>query len=109
VDPRDIESAEDLLESAYIRVDYILRRLQLLTDRITDDEMLVRIAMDGRRNELVGIDLLVNNVTMGFSYVSGAAELRVGGRVVVFSCQPPRSCFWGAARNCRLLRALHSW
>ena len=70
IDPHDIEAAEDLMESAFINLDQILRSLTLLAERIAGDELLVRIAMDSRRNELVQLELMVSNVSMAFGYVA---------------------------------------
>lgn len=66
---REIEAAEDLLETAYIHINHLLQRLGHLSDRIASTELLVRIAMDRRRNELAGLELAVTNMSMGLAYV----------------------------------------
>ncbi|KAL4425925.1 hypothetical protein ABPG75_009941 [Micractinium tetrahymenae] len=75
VDPHQIEDAEDLLETYYLQVDYLLRRLQTVDERIEDTEDLVAIQMDHRRNELVATDLMVTTGTAGFAWVAMIAGL----------------------------------
>lgn len=75
VDPHQIEAAEDMLESAFLNLDHVLRSLTLLGEQIGHDELLVRIAMDSRRNALVQLELWVSNVTMGFSFVAMIAGI----------------------------------
>jgi len=72
---RDIEAAEDLLETAFIQTNHILQRLNLLSERISSAELLVRIAMDRRRNELTALELWVTNISMGFAYVSAVGGI----------------------------------
>lgn len=75
VDPHEIEDAEDLLETYYLQLDYLLRRLRTVDERIEDTEDLVAIQMDHRRNELVATDLMVTTGTAGFAFVSMIAGL----------------------------------
>ena len=75
VDPHAIEAAEDLLESAFLNLDYVLRSLNLLGEQIGHDELLVRIAMDSKRNALVHLDLWVSNLSMGFGFVAMIAGI----------------------------------
>lgn len=49
IDPREIEDAEDLLESYYVRTDLLLRRLALVDERVDDTEDFVEIQLDQRR------------------------------------------------------------
>ncbi|KAL4420981.1 hypothetical protein ABPG77_001300 [Micractinium sp. CCAP 211/92] len=70
-----IEDAEDLLEAYFLQVDYLLRRLQTVDERIEDTEDLVAIQMDHRRNELVATDLMVTTGTAGFAWVAMIAGL----------------------------------
>lgn len=75
VDPHQIEAAEDMLESAFLNLDHVLRSLTLLGEQIGHDELLVRIAMDSRRNALVQLELWVSNITMGFGFVAMIAGI----------------------------------
>ncbi|KAI3438509.1 hypothetical protein D9Q98_000937 [Chlorella vulgaris] len=73
VDPHDIQDAEDLLESYFIQVDYILRRLLMVNERIDDAEDLVSITLDQRRNELVATDLMVTIISCAFGFAAVVA------------------------------------
>lgn len=75
VDPHEIEDAEDLLESYFIQVDYLLRRLLTINERIDDVEDLVEVSLDHRRNELVATDLMVTTITAGFAWVAMIAGI----------------------------------
>ncbi|GAB4823008.1 hypothetical protein N2152v2_010054 [Parachlorella kessleri] len=70
VDPHEVEELEDLLESYFMQVDYLLRRLMLLNERVGSTEAYLSIEMDHRRNELVALDLFATCVTGAFAFVS---------------------------------------
>lgn len=55
------------------QVDYLLRRLMLLSERIAATESLLSIEMDHRRNELVALDLFVTCVGASFAFVGMVA------------------------------------
>lgn len=75
IDPRTIEAAEDLMESVFLNLDSILRSLNAMTEKISHDELLLRISMDSRRNQLVRLDLLVSCVAMGFGFAAMVAGI----------------------------------
>lgn len=75
IDPHEIEESEDMLESYYLQIDYILRRLLTINERIDDVEDLVAIEMDHRRNELVATDLMVTTLTAGMAFVAMVAGI----------------------------------
>ena len=70
VDPHEIEEAEDLLESTFVNLDLLLRRLTTLDESIADGEVLLELDLDQRRNELVGLNLLVATVAMAFGFAA---------------------------------------
>ncbi|PSC73830.1 U4 U6 small nuclear ribonucleo Prp31-like [Micractinium conductrix] len=93
VDPHEIEDCEDLLETYYLQVDYLLRRLLSMNERIDDTEDLVAIKMDHRRNELVATDLMVSVGTAGFAWVAMIAGLF--GMNLVSGLESAQGAFWG--------------
>lgn len=71
--PHDIEEAEDMLEAFFERADMLLRRLSILDERVDDTEDLLELDLDQRRNELVGLNLLVASVAMSFGFSAAVA------------------------------------
>ncbi|PRW58893.1 magnesium transporter MRS2-7 [Chlorella sorokiniana] len=57
------------------QIDYILRRLLTINERVDDTEDLVAIEMDHRRNELVATDLMVTTLTAGMAFVAMVAGI----------------------------------
>ena len=60
VSPHQIEEAEDLLETSYVRADLLLRRLVLLDERVKDTEEFLALDLDKRRNEIVTLNVVVS-------------------------------------------------
>ena len=71
----DLETAEDILEDSYLKVNMISKRLKLLSDYIGSRELMGRIALDERRNKLVGLELLVSTISMGLGFSSMVAGI----------------------------------
>ena len=65
---QDLETAEDILEDSYLRANMIFKRLKLLSDYIGSRELMGRIALDERRNKLVGLELFVSTISMGLGF-----------------------------------------
>jgi len=70
VDPHDIEEAEDLLETMFERSDMLLRRLSLLDEQCDDTEELLDLDLDQKRNELVGLNVVVSAMSMSFGFAA---------------------------------------
>eukprot|EP00890_Picochlorum_soloecismus_P001626 jgi/Picsp_1/2464/NSC_05925-R1_magnesium transporter len=75
VDPHEIEEAEDLLESTFVNLDLLLRRLVALDEKIDDAEDFLELDLDQRRNELVALNLLVASVAMSFGFAAVIAGI----------------------------------
>ncbi|EFJ52373.1 hypothetical protein VOLCADRAFT_55719 [Volvox carteri f. nagariensis] len=73
--PHDVEDCENLLEFYYVQAEALLGRLEALTERIDDTEDLVNIDLDNRRNQIVGIDLVVTSITLMFTFVTSVAGI----------------------------------
>lgn len=83
VDPHEIEEAEDLLEAIFVDSDILNRRLSAIEDRTKDAENLLELDLDTRRNELVGLNLVVATIAMSFGF--GALVAGVFGMNLVNS------------------------
>jgi len=70
IDPHEIEEAEDLLETVFVDLDLLSRRLLSIDDKIEDAEELLELDLDSRRNELVGLNLIVATVAMAFGFAA---------------------------------------
>ncbi len=70
IDPHDIEEAEDLLETMFERADMLLRRLSLLDERCEDTEALLELDLDQKRNQLVGLNVVVSSMSMSFGFAA---------------------------------------
>jgi CorA-like Mg2+ transporter protein len=70
VDPHEIEEAEDLLETMYERADMLLRRLSILDERCEDTEALLELDLDQKRNQLVGLNVVVSSMSMSFGFAA---------------------------------------
>lgn len=70
IDPHEIEEAEDLLETIFVDLDLLSRRLLSIDDKIEDAEELLELDLDSRRNELVGLNLIVATVAMAFGFAA---------------------------------------
>lgn len=68
IDPHEIEEAEDLLEAIFVDCDILSRRLAAIEDRAKDAEGLLELDLDQRRNELVGLNLVVATIAMAFGF-----------------------------------------
>jgi len=68
IDPHEIEEAEDLLEAIFVDSDILNRRLSAIEDRAKDAEGLLELDLDQRRNELVGLNLVVATIAMAFGF-----------------------------------------
>jgi hypothetical protein len=68
VDPHDIEEAEDLLETMFERSDMLLRRLSLIDERCEDTEDLLELDLDQKRNQLVGLNVVLSAMSMSFGF-----------------------------------------
>lgn len=75
VDPHEIEEAEDLLESNFVNLDLLLRRLVGLDEKIDDAEDFLELDLDQRRNELVALNLLVATVAMALGFAAVIAGI----------------------------------
>lgn len=75
VDPHEIEEAEDLLESSFVNLDLLLRRLVALDEKIDDAEDFLELDLDQRRNELVGLNLMVASVAMSLGFAAVIAGI----------------------------------
>jgi len=75
IDPHDIEEAEDLLETMFVRTDFLLHRLRIVDERVDDTEDFLELDLDQRRNELVGLNLLVATVAMAFGFTAAIAGI----------------------------------
>lgn len=75
VDPHEIEEAEDLLESNFVNLDLLLRRLVGLDEKIDDAEDFLELDLDQRRNELVALNLLVASVAMSLGFAAVIAGI----------------------------------
>lgn len=73
VDPHEIEDAEDLLETVFVDLDLLSRRLDSIDGKIEDAEELLELDLDSRRNELVGLNLIVATVAMAFGFAAVVA------------------------------------
>ena len=62
VSPHQIEEAEDLLETSFVRADLLLRRLALVDERVDDTEQLLALDLDKRRNDIVTLDVVVSTL-----------------------------------------------
>ncbi|GFR49950.1 hypothetical protein Agub_g12057, partial [Astrephomene gubernaculifera] len=71
--PHDVEDCENLLEFYYVQAEALLGRLDALNERIDDTEDLVNIDLDNRRNQIVGIDLVVTSITLMFTVITSVA------------------------------------
>ena len=65
-----VQLAEDILQDIYLKVTFGLRRLRILSEYIESREMMTRISLDARRNQLVGLELLISNLNLGFAWAS---------------------------------------
>lgn len=65
-----VQLAEDILQDMYLNVTFGLRRLRILSEYIESREMMARISLDARRNQLVGLELLISNISLGFGWAS---------------------------------------
>lgn len=70
VDPHEIEEAEDLLETMFERSDMLLRRLTLLDEQCDDTEELLDLDLDRKRNQLVGLNVVVSAMSMCFGFAA---------------------------------------
>lgn len=75
IDPHEIEEAEDLLETVFVDLDLLSRRLLTIDDKIEDAEELLELDLDSRRNELVGLNLIVATVAMAFGFAAVIAGI----------------------------------
>ena len=71
----DISACENLLENYYMRSDYLSSRLDSLRERLEDQESLVAIALDNRRNEIISLNLVATLLTAGLALVSAIAGI----------------------------------
>jgi hypothetical protein len=65
-----LEEAEDLLETMFERADFLQRRLCLLDEKVHDAEALLDLDLDQKRNQLVGLTLVVSTVSMSFGFAA---------------------------------------
>lgn len=101
----DISACENLLESYFMRADYLSSRLDGLRERLDDQEALVAIALDNRRNEIISLNLVATLLTAGLALVSAVAgllgmnlaPLPVETSTVPFVAIVAASCVAGAA------------
>jgi magnesium transporter len=101
----DISACENLLESYFMRADYLSSRLDGLRERLDDQEALVAIALDNRRNEIISLNLVATLLTAGLALVSAVAgllgmnlaPLPVETTTVPFVAIVAASCVAGAA------------
>lgn len=75
VDPHEIEEAEDLLETMFERSDMLLRRLSLLDERCEDTEALLDLDLDQKRNQLVGLNVVVSSMSMSFGFAAAVGGI----------------------------------
>lgn len=72
---RDSEQFEEILQSAYTKTNVAIRRLCILSEYIESRQMMARIALDAKRNQLFGLDLMISNLSMGFGYAGMIAGI----------------------------------
>ncbi|EIE21166.1 hypothetical protein COCSUDRAFT_43500 [Coccomyxa subellipsoidea C-169] len=75
VDPRSIEECENLLETYFMQVDFLISRLNLLKESIDDTEDLINIELDQRRNQIVAMNLIVSVFAAGFGLIAAIAGI----------------------------------
>ncbi|KAK9854467.1 hypothetical protein WJX84_011965 [Apatococcus fuscideae] len=92
VDPRDIESCEELLEAYFMQVDSLSSRLAMLKEKIEATESLIALDLDQRRNELTAFDLVLTIVTLSVAFVSMIASI-FGQNLYWSTTQSPLSTF----------------
>lgn len=64
---------EETLQAAYIKSTVAIRRLQLIKEYIESREMMARLVLDAKRNQLFSIDLMISTLSMGFGYAGMVA------------------------------------
>ncbi|CAL5219734.1 g1631 [Coccomyxa viridis] len=69
-DCADISQAENLLESYFAMVDFLINRLNALEEHMKAVEEQMALELDHRRNELVALDLILTAVATAFAFVS---------------------------------------
>ncbi|BDA42583.1 magnesium transporter MRS2-B [Coccomyxa sp. Obi] len=69
-DITDISACENLLESYFAQVDFLVNRLNALEEHIRSAEDQLALELDHRRNELVALDLFLTAVATVFAFVS---------------------------------------
>jgi hypothetical protein len=72
---RDSEQFEEILQAAYTKSNVSIRRLRILSEYIESRQMMARIALDAKRNQLFGLDLMISNLSMGFGYAGMIAGI----------------------------------
>lgn len=75
LDSSDIEAAEDILDTSYMKINGVIRRLRVLREYVSSREIVARIALDKRRNEFIVLDANVNNLALGFGFTGAVASI----------------------------------
>ena len=66
---------EEILQSVYIKSTVAILRLQLIKEYIESREMMARLVLDAKRNQLFSIDLMISTLSMGFGYAGMVAGI----------------------------------
>jgi Mg2+ and Co2+ transporter CorA len=72
---RDSTQFEEILQTTYIKVNIAIRRLQLIKEYIESRQMMARLVLDAKRNQLFSIDLMISTLSMGFGYAGMVAGI----------------------------------
>lgn len=71
----DSKQFEEIVEATYIKVTVSIRRLQILREYIESRQMMARLGLDAKRNQLFGLDLMISTLSMGFGYAGMVAGI----------------------------------
>ena len=71
----EVEAVEAFLEVYFMKTDFLMKRLNVLREKIDDTEDLINIDLDFRRNELFKVDILLTSGTMATGLVAAIAGI----------------------------------
>ena len=71
----DSKQFEEILQTTYIKITVTIRRLQLIKEYIESRQIMARLALDAKRNQLFGLDLMISTLSMGFGYAGMVAGI----------------------------------
>lgn len=70
-----VEVVEALLQSFFFSMDQTWNRLRTLTENIDDTEDYINIQLDNKRNQLIGVDLVLTSVNAGSALIIAVTAL----------------------------------